>query len=446
LNWSYGRLRAGLWSQKFTLLVYAASILVVAIASWTQIDVQPLLRVPYANIRWIDVAILLNVLTAIGALMRAYALASLRQHGLISWLPIVVLLYVGFELLQLLRTLGVMTPEAQLSRFASVLTVFALLFFSYVKITPDIHRTLFRFSTIGAIVLIVTIVLEIVGLTAGFADIVDWERVSFDVIGKKETVSDSVLIPLVVIHALAASTVLRGTWRRALYALAFGAVFVQVVLTVHRGLLITYVLTIIAFVFITGKKSTAAKIKTTSVAIVVLLATFLFVKDTLASIGYDPIQTLATTYDYTVNTQMDGWDKGRFATQEIALAVWADHPWLGVGYDDLDRYGGSASPHNVFVSTLYYSGVVGLVLLLSILTICYVHTIRLWRISATLSYNERLLNRVLVFASWMWSIPLLTQEALWEKYSLSVQMIYFGIIIGLCHHYGADSENASKMV
>jgi O-antigen ligase len=59
----------------------------------------------------------------------------------------------------------------------------------------------------------------------------------------------------------------------------------------------------------------------------------------------------------------------------------AEKPWFGHGlaaYLGMEQ-GNFTFPHKIFLSTLFYSGIVGLALLLALLVACFIGIIRNWR-------------------------------------------------------------------
>jgi len=108
---------------------------------------------------------------------------------------------------------------------------------------------------------------------------------------------------------------------------------------------------------------------------------------------------------------------------------------LGVGYDDLHHYGlpedivGAA--HNFVIDCLFHNGLVGTVIYLLIIILLYVNAARFWKLLKKEKGDENDLYKLLVVVSFFWLIPFWTQEIMWEKYSLSIQFMYFGLIANL---------------
>jgi O-antigen ligase len=71
----------------------------------------------------------------------------------------------------------------------------------------------------------------------------------------------------------------------------------------------------------------------------------------------------------------------RFDIWTYTLSRVAEKPWFGHGlaaYLGMEQ-GNFTFPHNIFLSTLFYSGIVGLALLLTLLGACFIGVIRNWR-------------------------------------------------------------------
>ena len=133
--------------------------------------------------------------------------------------------------------------------------------------------------------------------------------------------------------------------------------------------------------------------------------------------------------------------------QAVALSVWKEHFWLGVGYDELPSYASvPTSAHNGLITSLFHGGVIGTTLLMSILGVCYYRSLMLWWTSKSLATGKRLLNQSLVFAAWLWIVPFLTQEILLEKHAQSIQYLLLGSIVALDRYYRRRIPNVQESV
>jgi hypothetical protein len=66
---------------------------------------------------------------------------------------------------------------------------------------------------------------------------------------------------------------------------------------------------------------------------------------------------------------------------------------------------------------------------MTILVLLYRYAIGLWRRVKKENTYEGNMMKLLVLVSFFWIIPFMTQEALWEKFSFCIQLLYFGLII-----------------
>ena len=429
-------------AQRSIVIVYLYSLLAVALSAWFGVSVQGLLRLPVVNVRLIDVVILVNVVIAAATFWNYWIGGSRGMHNKLSPLQRIIVAYIAFESIQLIRTLGDIDVQSQISYFIATLCLLIILNFTTQEVTPKVHDFISWTSFLGAFALIGMVGLQLIGLAKGFAYSGQWERVEFDVVAGKETISVSVIIPLVLIHSIIIRELDLSPVKRLVYRVALASLLINLVLAVHRGLLAVWVLVLFVYVPFSRKRSSASFSRTLiSVAMVGMLTTF-FLGDTLTSLGYDPILKVKETLGYTTDIDRPGWDKGRGFAQAAALSVWLDHVWLGVGYSELDKFVDvNIASHNGLVTSLFHRGIIGTALLFSVFIVCYSKSIHLWKVSRSLPHGDRAINQSLVFVSWLWLIPFFTQEMLWERYSLSIQCIYFGIIVALDEFYLQQRSN-----
>lgn len=435
-----------MWHLKILVFVYLASLLSIPVAVWMGIDIQILLRIPGMNIRWMDVVIATTMLVSGAAFLKSlsdYPYSERRGSGLLSGL---IVLFIGFEFVQLVRTYGAIDLNAQISLFLAFGTVAVLLWFALHDVDETIHQLILVLSLGGACVLTIRVGTEIAGFGLGFLQRTTWDRASLIVLGSQETISDIVIVTIVLLHATVSRRLSLGRWKIAVYAVAMGALFIDLVLLVHRGVLIVWASVLFVFAPLTAGWSPLHQLRTLfSVGLVLVLTLFLF-GDTLTSLGYSPIDTLKRTVGYATDVDNPNWDKGRAAVLSVAISVWLDNIWFGVGYDEVQRYAGSAhvSPHNALITSLFHRGLVGTVLFLSIIAICYWKSVSLWKLSGLLPDRQRILNRCLVFAAWLYLVPFLTQEIVLDKYSQSIQYLVFGTIVSLDRHYRKQVHETSQ--
>jgi len=255
-------------------------------------------------------------------------------------------------------------------------------------------------------------------------------RVAIEVDGAKETVSKVVLTPFVYIFNLYFVRNESSLLKKIIYVISIFLIYATLVITNDRGQLVTIILLSIAFISMFS--STSHQIVTRFFGIFVLFLVFyLVVGSVLANKGYDPIQKLIHTIEFSMDTKNPEWDKGRSIPREFALDVWRRHLWLGVGYDDLYHQGLDSTistSHNFIITSLFHRGIIGTIIYLLILSILYLNSIKLWYLLKKDKNYQNDMLKMLIVVSAFWLIPFWTQEMIWEKYSLSVQFIYFGLL------------------
>ena len=430
-------------AHKSIVLVYFYSLLAVAVSAWIGVSVQDLLRLPVVNARLIDVVLVVNFGISAVAFWNYWIGGARATHRKLDLLQKLIILYLLFETVQLARTLGAIDVQAQASYFVATLCMLIILYFSIEDVTPGVHEFVLWASFTGACTVIIIVAMQLFGLATGFAYSGQWERVEFDVLGGKETISNSVLIPLVLTHSVIVHELQLSGVKKVVYRIAFAALFINLVFVVVRGLLAMWAAVLFFFVPFARKRSVKSLTRTVVSIVVIGGLTFLFLGDTLTTLGYNPLVKLQETFGYATDVDNPGWDKGRGFAQAAALSVWLDHFWLGTGYDEVSNIVDvDISPHNGLITSLFHRGVLGTAILFSIILMCFGRSIKLWKQSRDLAVREQLLNRSLVFVAWLWLIPFITQDMLWERYSLSIQFIYFGIIVGLERYYRTNVSTA----
>jgi O-antigen ligase len=221
-------------------------------------------------------------------------------------------------------------------------------------------------------------------------------------------------------------------WQKALFIAAVLSIYGSMAITFHRGTLFTVLVITLYFILSSGK---VLKIVGSMAGIFVLVGVgYLLFGSTLASKGYDPIAKIMETAAFTADVSNPEWDKGRSISQGYAIAAWKKNFWLGAGYDELLHYGlpqEIATAHNGFITSLFHRGVLGTTLLILIFVILFKTAVGLWRICKRGGTEDDDMAKLLVMSAFFWIIPFLTQEALWEKYSMSVQYVYLGLITNL---------------
>jgi O-antigen ligase len=169
--------------------------------------------------------------------------------------------------------------------------------------------------------------------------------------------------------------------------------------------------------------------------IVALLIVFYVVfGNKLREKGYDPIEKITQTAEFAADVNNPNWEKGRSIPRGYAIASWEKNVWTGVGYDVLYHHGSPSevgTAHNFVITSLFHRGVVGTAIYLIILIGLFANSMRLWFKSRRESGYENDLVKLLIIASFFWIVPFWNQEVIWEKYSLSIQFLYFGLITNI---------------
>lgn len=418
---------------KFTMYVYLYSLLAFTLASVNKLNVQNFLRVPLINIRLIDMAIALIVcLTILDYLKRPFK----KDYKWIFIIHLFILFYIILDGVLFVKTMGITDINTQFAWLAATFSIVAIIYLSKRKILFNIHSTLIDFASWGAVVITIITIAKLLALISGTAVIGDSGRVGLEVIGSKGIVSDTVLIPLVMAYGLFAFQLNLSKWKKVIFYISLVAIFIDLIMSFHRGFMFTVLMAILFFSIQSSKTSITTKLKSIFIISSILLVLIIGFSKVLDSLGYNPVKKITEVTNYAVDVENPAWSKGRYYVQSRILRTWLNKPWLGWGYDDVTKRAKVPSfSHNFLVTSLFYRGIIGTILLSIILMICFLNSIKLWKISSKLPYKEKILNRILVFVTMMWLIPLLTQEALTERYSATIQFIYFGIIIGLVNHY-----------
>lgn len=415
---------------KFLIFVYLISVASSSIANFFWVDVQNLYRVPFLNIRWIDVAILIVIGSYFYSLTRTYDL--IKKNSLIISLCFIYLL---FESFQLLRSWQATDTTWQISWFLCTLNFFIIIDLSTFKIIEDRIIVFLKYLTLwGSIVLIISNVYLFYSFISGNVIFTDLDiRAAIDILGAKETVSTVVLTPFVYAFSLYFIKNEIKLWKKVVYIAAILSIYVSLVITFHRGNLFTIILLTIIYIAMFSRKPYQAFSKLFGMGLLICIFYFLF-GNTLRQKGYDPIEKIVETVQFSMEVNNPNWDKGRSIPRIYAINAWKKHVWAGVGYDDLHNYGLDntiSTAHNFIITSLFHRGIIGTAIYLLILFILFGNSIKFWSLlSREESYQNDML-KLLIVVSFFWLIPFWTQEVIWEKYSLSIEFMYLGIITNM---------------
>ena len=290
---------------------------------------------------------------------------------------------------------------------------------------------------LSGFVAICTLPLQIVGLHLGKTHLISGMRVAFDIIGKKETVGNFSFMAIgLCLGLLAVQITSLKKWQKVILIAGVVAQFGLLVLSWHRGTLMAWIIIMGAILFIGSDN--LPKLVNRLIPLIIILSIGLFLSNIfLTPLGFSPLDVLKRLFEYSFNVHVPGWDKGRFLMWEYALSIIREHPIFGLGYEAYGRYFFSSTrehmtaPHNYFISSMLQNGIVGTFLQTIIYIYCYWQCFQLFRYSKLLERNNRLIIQAATVGILLWTIPVLTQEVITERYMQTFQHISFGIVSGL---------------
>ncbi|MEJ7830183.1 MAG: O-antigen ligase family protein, partial [Segetibacter sp.] len=258
-------------------------------------------------------------------------------------------------------------------------------------------------------------------------------RVQLDVEGQKESIYTAVLLSFVYTFSLYFVQHESKLWEKGLFLSAILSIYLALITSFSRGDLVTIILISIIYVMVFSRKVTQAMIKV-STLMVMLVGFYLIFGNILREKGYDPIEKISQTAEFAADVDNPGWDNGRSLSRSYALDAWGRNLWTGVGYDVLFHWGlpeEVATAHNFIITSLFHRGIVGTLIYLLILFLLFQNSARLWFLLNKEDSFQNDILKLLIIASFFWLIPFWNQEVIWEKYSLSVQFMYFGLITNI---------------
>jgi hypothetical protein len=405
--------------------IYLLSVVSSSLANSIEGNVQNFYRIPFLNIRWIDVSILIVLFSFFYNSISQRRL--FKNTNLIRWL---CLIYLVFESFQLLRSWGLNDATSQISLFLCTLSLFIIIdLITYPLPIDTIVDFLRKFAICGAFAVIIS---NFYLLYSFFSGKVVYEdlgiRVAIEVVGSKETVSTCVLTPFVYAFGLYFIQKTNHFWEKVLFLCTILSIYGSLVITIYRGSLLAIAIITVYFFF------SSKNVKQTLSKIVGLLffisLSYLIFGEALANKGYDPIKKIVQTIVFTADVKNADWDKGRLSSQEYAIKAWEKNLWIGAGYDGLEHYGlpdDVATAHNGIITSLFHRGVLGTIVLMLIFILLFKYSISLWCILTEKTYQNEMM-KLLILVGFLWIIPFMTQEILWEKYSLSIEFLYLGFI------------------
>ncbi|GEO11238.1 O-antigen ligase family protein [Segetibacter aerophilus] len=417
----------------FLVIVYFVGVMAGTLAHFFGADIQTILRLPFLNFRWIDFFIIVVVTAYIFKAFTKPANID-KTKGLLILCFILLL----FEILQLIRSWGRTEDSFQIAGFICFLTIFIIIDLLTFDISKaEIIKFIERLAVLGAITVIVKNAYLLYSFINGNIIYVDSEiRVGLEVIGEKESVYTSILTSFVYAFSLFYIENSSKRYQKILFVTAILSIYLSLVYSFRRGdLFSTLLITIIySLVF---SKTIIKKIQQAFIVFSLLVTLYFIFGRALAQRGYDPIQKVVEIAQFSVDVDNPDWDKGRSIPRQYALTAWERSPFFGYGYDDLHNFGlpeDINGAHNFVITSLFIRGIVGTTVYLLILFMLYRNSILFWRQLRNFDSYENNIIRLLIVVSFFWLIPFWTQEAIWEKYSLSMQMMYLGLINNLANN------------
>lgn len=412
---------------KILATVYLISVASSPIANLMGIDVQTLYRIPFLSIRWIDVSILIVIAGFI------YNLTTTKNRlPKTGFIVSLCCLYLIFEIFQLYRSWGLIDTASQVSHFLSTLSLIIIIDLCIYSLSADkIVSFLKQYAIGGAVVIALSNLYLLYSFVSGnviFHD-VDNLRVAIEVEGSKETVYSTVLTPLIYGFGLNIVQKPSKAWKKLLFTCVILSIYVSLVITFHRGTFMMILAVTLYFLMSSGKGSEIFA-KTFGTAFLVLLCYLIF-GPLLSERGYDPFDKIIEVAEFTVDIDNPQWDKGRSISHELALDAWKKNLWIGAGYDDFSHYGfpeNVASAHNGILTSLFHRGIIGTLLIIGAYILLFRNALALWPLLSNEGKYKAERMKLLVIVSFLWIITFMTQEAIWEKYSLCIQYLYLGLI------------------
>lgn len=420
---------------KSLVFAYLHVLLVYPFAAIFGVDLQGLIRDPILHIRYIDILIFASLLYIF---INTILVSQISLFKRITKLQCLIILFICFDAYLLFSTYGVAPADLQLSWFLATSILMIIYDLSRKEIGFEIFDFIFIIVRVGALISIIVFFTQMFGLSEGFAEDVNG-RVTLSVLGQKETISYNSLNPVLLVFGLIGLQLNKSLIDKILFILGIATVIGSLTISFHRGGL-TQVIIIFLFFFFGGRSQRSVGLRILAGVFIVIFS-LKVAKLFLESYGYDPVQELFKTIDFAFQYQEAGWSKGRAYVQTQILYLWSQKPWLGWGYDVTEKYVQGSSAHNFIITSLFHRGIVGTSFLIVIFCICYYQTIKLYKISNFFAADEKLLLRGMVLVVWLWIIPAITQEVLWERYTTSVQYFYFGIIFSLYNYCNKLVQN-----
>ena len=420
----------------YIFLTYFLALISLPVSNLLRLDVQQLFRLPYIDIRYFDIALLLLLLVTFSSNF----ILTIKSRSKVS---ILILVFGIFLIINFIRTIGKIELNAQIGFLLAYLSLFIIYYITNYFDKKDI---LLFIKKKYILIIFLVFSLQLSTLFLFFSgqsiihDDVMGKRILFDVIGSKETIGVHNVIVFSFLLALFNQELFGNKKFLKLFSLLFIIiVIITTTLSFHRGLTFSIIFCVLSYLFFISKNRIRTIVIT--ILIIILSSSFLIIyEEEFIKVGVNPVENFLSTIEYGIDTKNLNWDKGRELSRIIGIQIWLDNFWLGMGFDYMFKYTSYqeiATPHHLVISSLMFNGLIGTILFIGIYIIFYWKTFRLFRkvLSGKVKEEDRVISLILIITAILWLIPALTQEVQFERYSSSIQYIFFGAIIKLDDYY-----------
>ncbi len=411
----------------FIILIFLFVLMGTSLASMLGVDVQEVYRVPGIYIKWIDVSIL--IIICIYFIQLQFKEERLSDNDFIIQLCYIYLIFAFFELG---KSWGYIDINSQISHLLTTLSLFIIIDTSTFKIEPErIILGVKKIAILSSIAVIITFFFTLYSFLQGNFVFTDSDiRVGLDVEGEKESVYNLVIVAFVYIFALYFVQHKSKLWEKVLFIIAILSIYVSLVFSFRRGYLFTLFFITVIYVIVFSKNIAKAVIHTFTLLLIIGVFYLIF-GNALREKGYDPVEKITEIIDFTLDVDNPDYDKGRSFSRSFAINAWKEKIWAGHGYDSLYNHGlpdGVGTAHNLILTSLFHFGIIGTFIYLLILLLLFRNSIKLWGILKKEDNYRNDIMKLLIISSFFWIILAWTQEAFWEKHSLTAQFVFLGLI------------------
>ena len=412
---------------KFLSIIYFLGIVSSSIANMAGYSIQNFLRVPLLNIRLIDLAIIIIMLSFFYNISKKIK-TSANSEGIIFW----CFIFLIYEIFQLIKSWKDADINFQIAGIICTLSIFIAIDLLFFKLQRDkILNFLKFFLIVGTCTIIIDNTYLLYSFLKGKIILTELNsRVTIKISGARETVYTSVLLSFVYASSLYFVENSKSLKLKLLFAVAILSIYISLIYTFKRGDLVTiFFITLIYIGFFS--KNFSSRLFQVVTLLLIIGGVYFFVGDFFNKRGYNPVARIMQTAEFTVDVNNPDWEKGRSVPRTYAINAWKKNIWTGVGYNDLHNFGlpeNINTAHNFIITSLFHRGIVGTTIYLLILFLLFRNAVKLWFMIQKKQGIEFDIYKLLIIASFFWLILFWNQEAIWEKYSLSIQFMYLGLI------------------